>query len=62
MEFLPRAVREEKKNTCTQEREGINERIEKKKNKIVINCRWYDCTHGKWKKSTDKSLSLIERV
>lgn len=31
MEFLPRAVREEKKNTCTQEREGINERIEKKK-------------------------------
>lgn len=31
MEFLPRAVREEKKRTCTQEREGINERIEKRK-------------------------------
>lgn len=31
MEFLPRAVREEKKRTCMQEREGINERIEKRK-------------------------------
>lgn len=65
MEFLPRAVREEKKKkrTRVQEREGINERIEKrKKSKLSLIADDTIVHMENEKKSTDKSLPLIERV